>query len=317
MNKYSITIIISFIFSMSVSAKGYLKYSSAADYFSIVDSLSDFNAGKKNELGKNWIVSNKLSLEDKNHLNSFFEIRNRFKKSNSEFDRFSISFYRAKSIDEAMKNLKKVLKKEKLKKIVSVFRHFKSNASKILSESIEFRGKVSQLEKSLKKNKVYKTYENGFKYFGLKKSYKAKVFFLWWPKGKSPKVEIIQNIVFIKIHPQSNLSEVINSRFILDQMMSSLFTSISPTQKQNFEKTILESCEKDLIYPVLTFAMGELSYQRLRMKKKFDPFVDNLKSKKANSLAIMLEHLYQLELKSKRKFYGEFANKVKFVCSQS
>ncbi|EQC50614.1 hypothetical protein [Bacteriovorax sp. DB6_IX] len=126
-----------------------------------------------------------------------------------------------------------------MKVIVGVLRHFRPTASKIIGQSQGFKGKIALLDKTLKKKKVFKAYENAFKFFGLKKNFKAKVYFLWWPDSQEAKVEIVQNIVFIKVHPLKNIDTLMTPRFVLGQMVSSLFASLPGVHKENFEKTSL------------------------------------------------------------------------------
>lgn len=310
-------LILILIISFSSSAKGYLKYSQAADVFNIIDLLSQRQATENSRLiYKYWSSKNPLTLEDNNHLDSFKEIRSRFTKKSGEFDSFSLAFYRANSVDEAMKNLKKVVKKDELKTIVEVLRHFRPSASKLIGQSQGFKGKIVQLDKSFKKKKTYKAYENAFKFFGLKKNYKTKVYFLWWPENEEIKIDIIQNIVYIKVHPLKDLETTLSSRFVLDTMVKSLFSSLPKVHKDNFEKTVFQSCEKDDFYTVLSYSIGELQYQKMTQKKKYNPFVAHFPKKKDNIKALVFSELYSSETKLRRKFFGEFPNKIRFLCEQ-
>jgi hypothetical protein len=306
-----------FLIAFNSQAKGYLKYSQAADVFNIIDHLSQRNATDDSRvIYKYWTSKFPLSSEDNDQLDNFKKIRSRFVSKNGEFDAFSIAFYRANSVDEAMKNLKKVIKKEELKTIVKVLRHFRVNASKLIGQSQGFKGKIVQLDKGFKKKKVYKAYDKAFKFFGLKKNYKTKVYFLWWPEDRKAKIDIIQNIVYVKIHPLNDLEKLLTSRFMLDTMVKSLFSSLPKVHKDNFEKTVFDSCEKENFYTVLSYSMGELPFQKLTKKKKYNPFVSHFDKKKDNVKAILFSELYESETKLRKKFFGEFPNKIRFLCEQ-
>ena len=309
-----ITFIISVVLPVC-AAESYLNYSQSADVFHIINSLSsEIGDREKGVIHNYWIKNFSLSLEDKNHLNNFKTIRSRYIKKKGEFDAFSLAFYRAKSVDLAMVNLKKVLKKDELKKIVDCMRHFRLKISKLVSQSTEFKGRVALMNKSYKKKKVFKAYETALKFFGLKKKYKAKVYFLWWPENIPKAVEVVQNVIFIKINPLKSPEKEIDEKYIVLEMTKSLFSSISPNQKENFEQVVFPSCNKDMLYDILGVSMGVLPYMHLENKKKFTPFTDHFTDKKANASTILLYQLYNSERKLKNKFYGQFAHKVKYVC---
>jgi hypothetical protein len=139
---------------------------------------------------------------------------------------------------------------------------------------------------------------------------------MWWPEEQDAKVKILQNIIFVKVHPLKDVESLLSSSYILDAMIKSLFQSLPPTLRQNFEKTVFKSCEKDNFYTVLSYAMGEIAFQKLIEKRKFTPFKEHFDNKKDNLKAILFSELYQSETKQRRKFFGEFPNKLKFICDQ-
>jgi ribosomal protein S21 len=306
------------LFSFSISAKQkFLNYSTAADVFHIINALSSQTGTKEQGVIKNyWIKNNGLSSDDNKQLDIFKTVRDKYAPRSGEFDRFSLVFYKAQTVDEALRELKKFLKKDELMSIVKVMKHFKGPVSKLVSESSGFRGKAVTVEKKFKKDKVFNTYKKVMSFFGLKKNFTGKIYFLWWPKEERPSIEIVQNIIFVKIHPLSNLEDYLDEKKTLQLLGQTLFKSLPKVQRDNFEKVVFPSCAKRNFYENLSLAMSYLPHLAIKHKKKFSSFEEFVDDKKENLFIILSSQLYTEQQKARSKFYGEFPNKLKFICEQ-
>lgn len=305
-------------FMTSLFAKGsYLNYSQPGDVLNIIVSLNKkIGSAKDGQYIKYYRRNFKLTLEDESHIANFNKVLVKHQRGALGFDPFSLAFYKARSVDQAVRDLKKVVDVNDLKTIVKSLKHLREKISKLISESQGFKGKIATLEKKLKKQKVFKAYENGLKFFGFKKNFKAKIYLLWAPPNTQTEVKIVQNIIFIKTHPLNNLAEILNEKFLLNQLVLSLFKSLPKSHHDNFEKTVFPVCKSEKFYEILGLSMGSMHHQTLINKKKYDPFTSHFMNKSHNTLALLVHFLYENQLKLKGKFLGVFPHKLKFVCQQ-
>lgn len=312
-------VIFSLFFSLHTEArssfKDLLNYSASGDVFELLTTLSEeLKTNDDGVIKKYWISKFGLSRDEKKHLENFQTIRMKYKQQFTPFDKFSLSFYRSKTLDEAVKTLSKVLKEEDLKIVITSLRALKSNAQKIIGESSIFEGKIDQLEKIRKREGLKKTYSKLFKFFSYKSNYKTKVFFTWWPEGYEPKIDFIQNIIFIKISPLADLESFLTQKKLISLLVKSLFLAQSPNQIKNMEKILYKDCMQKDIETSLYNAMGHLYLGALTKKKAFDPHRETYRDKRDHILSVLFFDMFEREIKNRGKFYGNFVNEVANIC---
>ncbi|EQC43768.1 hypothetical protein [Bacteriovorax sp. Seq25_V] len=304
------------LITLTSFGKGFFNYSQSVDILNYFDYLSLSYGSNQDGLYQNeWIKKfGQFSDEEKEMLKQFRELRAKYNKKDQEFDSFTLSFYKASSIDEALKNLSKVVTKKEVDTVVKLLRHFKQKASSFISESASFKGKAPELEKRLKKNGVLKAYQDVFKFFGFKKNFQAKIFFVWAPKSFNMEIVNLQNIILIKVNPLEDISIKLDDIESSKLLVNSLFSTLTKAQLENFKKILGTSCPADA-YNVLTYVLGPMHAKYVVQKKSFDPYVSNFSDPKTNLLAISFHQLFEGQLASKMEFSGSFPNKLEYLCS--
>jgi len=304
------------IFALTCYGKGFLNYSQSVDILNFFDYLSlNFGSNQEGLYQSAWIKKfGKFTDEEKSLLKDYREMRSKYKVDNQDFDHFSLSFLKAKSIDEALKNLSKTLSKEELSKIVKLLKHFKGNASSFIAESSSFKGKAPEIENRLKKSGVLKAYQDVFKFFGFKNNLQARIFFVWAPKEFAMEIENLQNVLIIKVNPLEDIDKKLDDDRALQFLIESLFSTLTNSQLDNFKKVLNSSCPSDS-FNTLTYVLGPMHLKHRLEKKSYDPYVKHFSDPKINLLTITFHHLFEEQLASRKQFSGSFSNKLEYLCS--
>lgn len=315
MSKNFLKIIALLIFSLSINARGNLLYSQPVDIYNFFNFLSkDFGDSYDQSFQKNWIRKHgNFSSEDKEHLKNYREIRTKYDKQDL-LTNFSLAFFKARDIDQAILSLKSVVSQDELVKLAKCFKHFKERVSFFSAQSKSYQEKIEELEKRYAKNKVLQTYNDALKFFDLKKSNELKMY-LVWSMEETFSYEVKQNVIILKMNPLDNVVENLSENKFLSLALSSLFKALSPNDYNNLMTTLNRSCLPN-IEEILITVMGKIHKDMLVQKKTFELYSDHFVDKKSNLLAITISNLYESQYKSGLNINGSFANKVAFLCEQ-
>ncbi|WP_127717597.1 hypothetical protein [Halobacteriovorax sp. HLS] len=341
MNNFTLKVLLLLCLCFSVSAKErFVSYTEAFDVFEIVDQISAWHPNTRSQYRQYFDKTFTLSMSDKLMLDKYAKVRSKYHTlypdaENSIFseeaianDSLSSSFSSQSTVDRSIAFLRKKnkIKDGDLKELVSVYKHFKPQVSKIVRESALLHDEAKRLNKILKKSKILSNIKKLDKFFDLPthRIKNGRIKLVWLPATSEPMVDYRGGRVIIRMNPVKH-SKLIGEDFVLYSLVDSLFVSLSKNKKENFSKIFVDGCPKIKTKSMpkefwfqapLVEAFSRYYLKELKNKKAFNPYEIKSSSPWTSSFSSFLYGLSSYSIKRKSKLDREFMTISANYCSQ-
>ena len=330
-------LLLSFVISTSLWAAGPAEYSEAADIFELMDNVSLWHSESRPSYFQAFQEKSELSDNDKAMLQTYKDLRLKYYKSagldkeenivNDAFGRmpfgydiFSASFYKAKSVREALINLKKYgVSDEDISTLKDFYEHFKLKIESFTKESNQFVVKLLAFNKMWRSSGSEKALKmtSGFVLGKLQKNFKFKMLFVWSPDKVLPSAEIRGPFVILRYNPITQMDNF-DMTGALEKAVMAVIHAQPETQRENLTKIFKNKCNgRDIeLQETLPLLFGKMLPEQIRDRKKFDLYQRWSSKVFVDVYAKVLYPLMMEHIKKKGTFQGTFMEESASLCRQ-
>lgn len=242
-----------------------VEYSEAANYFDIMDNVSNWWDGfTEVEYSKEWEKRNGPNSEaDIQLFSKYKDLRQKFyddpdqkekdplKNRNGFFSTLSSAtadpiagaFYSSLTMEDAYKKLADKLSNDEIAFLRSYYDHFKEKAQSFLKESEGFRTILPKVKKSLSSEKVNRYFSQVTAFYNVKPSLEYRIIFVWFPPIKRSMASPTGNFLIMRYNPTEDLKMAADDTDIAFHEVVHVISNYQPLeQKKSITEAFLKSC---------------------------------------------------------------------------
>lgn len=326
-------LLFSFIFSLSIFARGAGEYSEATDVFELMDHVSRWSNTLTPVYRNAWVKKFPLTLEDKSMFSQYAAIRKaEYEKSQQAqglgsdifgdfpigYDAFSESFYSSKSVGEALRKLqKRGVSAVQIKFLSGFYQKYQKNIKEFLKESTHFSVKLLDLNKQWKNSAIDKSIKKAVPFILGKEGRKVKIVLrpVWWPSNVPPVVDVRGPYLILRYHPLAHTSKWDITNMAKKAVMA-ILQAQPKNQRSNLTKVFETQCKGREIelQSALYTLFGEMMPSLYKEKKNFNLYQNWGPSTFVDVYLKLLFPLLQEELKGRNPFAGRFMTVASKLC---
>ncbi|MCK5074500.1 MAG: hypothetical protein KAQ98_13805 [Bacteriovoracaceae bacterium] len=337
---FGIFLTISVRIACAASSSGVeIVYAEAVDYFEIMENLSAWHPGcdpvyrktlkekfiktDKDEHWLEWYVSFRQKMHsekvrkvnDKSLFGSAWEIKP---------DAFSVNFHTSTRPMEALKKIKRKLKKDDYVALGKFYEHFNSRIAELVRVSATHASRAKDWTTELKKAKIKNLFRKAVKFYAIPSNRlkKVRVALVWYPKSMEPSVSFSHQTVIVRMHPS------IESSFSMERISREIMRFVSRNQSSG-QNTVVSSrvfsvCDprdyfppRDILEKPLAYIFGNIMVSETKNRKNFELHRQWSINPWVNVYAKMLFPLVKKTIKNKQTIMSdEFLNNASRLCNE-